>query len=468
MRIGFIIKGSLVGVALGALIGIAYAHSRGRFDGIPVDGPPLALVGARLYDPAADSILDPATVIVRGRLITAVGQGLPLPDSARTFYLSGLTLLPGFIDSHVHLSGIRSRISDGSRELGWLRYFWRFSRRFPERRRAFIRAGITSVKSLGDPYPWVFKLAERIESHQLGGPRIFAAGPYLTAPGGHPVARLRHAGQGDTSFIAQIARQLAGPDAAHSAVDAISRRADFLSVVLEKAGDPQLPELPVQVLTAITTTGARHRLPALVHVDALQDVLIALSVDARGIEHLPLDQLIDPVTLAELRERRVFVDPTLQAVEQLASGPNGDVAAARTARRNLRRLLAAGVPVVAGSDAPSPGTTFGYTFHEELRNLVESGYTPREAIASATLVAAEYLGVAQHLGTIAPGKWADIIAVAGDPLTDISATARVHLVVADGQILLDRLDEIPTATGVVAVRVPQSERQTESLADYER
>ncbi|UCF21068.1 MAG: amidohydrolase family protein [Gemmatimonadota bacterium] len=468
MRIRFVIKGSLLGAALGAVIGIAYAHSRGRFDGLPVDGPPIALVGARLYDPAGDSVVDPATVIIRGRTITAVGRGVALPDSARTFYLSGLTLLPGLIDSHVHLSGIRSRIADGSRELGWLRYFWRFSRRFPERRRAFINAGITSVKSLGDPYPWVFKLAARIDRHELGGPRIFAGGPYLTAVGGHPLPSLRRAGQGDTSFIAQIARQLVEPDEARSAVDGIARRADFISVVLEKGGDPQVPELPVQVLNAIAAAGARNRLPTLVHVDALQDVLIALAAGARGIEHLPLDQLIDPVTLAELREQRVFVDPTLQAVEQLASGHNGDVAAARTARRNLRRLLAAGVPVVAGSDAPSPGTTFGYTLHEELRNLVEAGYSPREAIASATTVAAEYLGVAEHVGTIAPGNWADIIAVGGDPLVDISATARVYLVVADGQILLDRLDEIPAATSVVALRDTARGRRAGPVSDYER
>jgi imidazolonepropionase-like amidohydrolase len=452
MRIWSILRWSSLGAFTLAGVGIAFAYSQGQFPGQPVDGPPIALVGGRVYDPAGDSLIDPATVIIHGREIVAVDPYEPVSDSARVLYVNGLTLLPGFIDSHVHMSGIRSRIPDGSRELGWLRYLWKFIRRFPERRQVLIESGITTVKSLGDPYPWIVKLGERIERHELAGPRIFASGPYLTAPGGHPVSRFRRAGQGDTSFIAQVTRQLAGPADAVIAVNRISRRVHFVSAVLERRDNLQLPRMRSTVLRAIAAAAHEQGLRVLAHVSTVGDVLVSLPAGVDGIEHVPIDQAIDAVTLQMLRESRVFIDPTLQATEQLLGELLRDTAAARLARTNTELLHAAGVPLVAGSDAPSPGTTFGHTFHEELRNLVEVGLTPGEAIAAATSVAAEYLGVSDRLGTIEPGKWADIIAVGGDPLADISAASEIYLVIADGQVLFDRLDEVRRPRSRIAMR----------------
>ncbi|UCC72205.1 MAG: amidohydrolase family protein [Gemmatimonadota bacterium] len=464
MRIGSVLKWSSLAVLIAAGAGIAFFYARGQFPGQPLDGPPIALVGGRIYDPASDSVLEDATVIIRGREIVALGTE-PIPDSARILYVDGLTLLPGFIDSHVHLSGIRSRIADGSRELGWLRYLWRFIRRFPDRRRALVQAGVTTVKSLGDPYPWVVKLSDRIEQHELAGPRVFTAGPSFTAPGGHPVARLRQAGQGDTSFIAQVARQVIGPAEAELAVNRIAPRVDYVSVVLERRGDRGLPRLPPSVLYAITATAHERGLSVLAHVSTLEDLALALAAGVDGIEHVPFDQPIDSLTLVELYERRIVVDPTLQAIEQHVGGLLDDTASARRARANLRRLLRAGVPLVVGSDAPSPGTTFGYTFHEELRNLVEAGYTPREAIAAATTVAARHLGLADRLGSIAPGMLADIVAVAGDPLTDIRDTAAIFLVIADGQVLLDRLADVQRPGRIVLAPADPdaTDRSTEEL-----
>ncbi len=186
MQTKTILKWSLavVTILVVATTVVTYAVlKRGRYVGVPESSVPTVLVGARVYDPENDSVIDDAVVLIEGRTIVAVGPLVDYPDSARVLNVNGLTLLPGFIDSHIHMSGIRSR-RDGSRELGWVPYLWKFLRRFPERRRALIEAGVTSVKSLGDPYPWIENLAARIERHELAGPRVFAAGPYLTAPGG--------------------------------------------------------------------------------------------------------------------------------------------------------------------------------------------------------------------------------------------------------------------------------------------
>jgi enamidase len=423
---------------------------RGRYPGVPESGIPTVLVGARLYDPESDTIIHNAVVLIEGRRIAAVGPTVEYPDSARVLDVNGLTLLPGFIDSHVHLSGIRSR-RDGTRELGWVSYLWKFLRRFPERRRAFIEAGVTSVKSLGDPYPWITNLSNRVDNHQLAGPRIFAAGPYLTAPGGHPVAHFRSTGQGDTSFIAQVARQLAGPAEAATAVKQLSRNVQFVSTVLETRGDTTSPRMSAPVLRSIASTAHGLDLRVLTHVSSVADVKLALRTGSDGLEHVPYDAELDSTTLATLIERGVIVDPTLQAVELWFSVAHPDTGAARRARRNTVALRNAGVPLVVGSDAPSSGTTFGFTLHEELRNLVEVGYTPGEAIAAATIVAARHLGVADSLGTIAPGKWADIIAVGGDPLVVIESTADIYLVIADGQVLYNSLGDVRPPGGIIAL-----------------
>jgi enamidase len=236
MRKPIILMAALAGTVLVAGLAAALAFTRGQYRGLPLDGPPIALVGARIYDPAGDSLIEGATVIVQGREIVAVDVSVTV------------------IDSHVHLSGIRARASDGSRELGWLGYFWKFARKFPDRRRALIENGVTTVKSLGDPYPWITSFAEKIERHQLAGPRVFAAGPMFTAPGGHPVAQLRAAGQGDTSFIAQVTRQIVGPAEARTAVNQISRHVDYISAVLENRGFADLPVLAPAAIHAITTT----------------------------------------------------------------------------------------------------------------------------------------------------------------------------------------------------------------------
>ncbi len=454
MRLRSVLKYStwcvLVGlVAAGIAIGLAY--SRAPYPGQSVDGNVLALVGGRVYDPFANQFIEQAVVVIHGRVIVAVDEKAQIPEGARVLNVRGLTLLPGLIDSHVHFSGIRTRVSDGSCELGWLAYFWQFVRRFPERRRSFIEAGVTTVKSLGDPYPWISKFAQRIERHELGGPRIFAGGPMFTAPGGHPIAYLRRAGQGDTSYIAQVTRQLTDPLEARAEVDRIANQVDFIIAVLETRGDPSLTRLPEVLVNATVAAAHTHGLSALIHVSSVDDVEIATRLNADGIEHVPYDQPMDTLLLNQLRSSRLTVDPTLQALEQSLGEALRDTLSARRARENTRRLYDAGIPLVAGSDVPSPGTTFGFTLHEELRNLVEVGLTPAEAISAATAVAAEHLGLSAKLGSVAPGKWADIVAVGGDPLGDITALADIHLVIADGQVLLNRLGDVRRRGTLIAM-----------------
>lgn len=441
MKLAAPIKWSLAVAALAGLVAAGVAFSRDRFPGLPVDDTSLALVGGRIYDPAGDSVIDDAIVIVRGRTIDAVGRDLDIPEGARILNVGGLTLLPGYIDSHVHLSAIRAA-PDGTRRVGWFRYMWRFSRSFPERRHDLIEGGVTSVKSLGDPYPWIAEMAAAIERHELGGPRIFAGGPMFTAPGGHPVAALRRGGQGDTSFLAQVARQVMDPAAAEAAVREIGADVNFITAVLETATGPEPPRLSPPLLRALAESAHGAGLDLLAHVGTIDDLRLALSTGADGIEHTPSDAVIDPATLLQLRRAGAVVDPTLVATEERLAAAGAGARSRDRARSNVIRMRTAGIPIVVGSDAPNLSVPFGLALHEEMRRLAYLGFTSRELIRAATWRAAEHLGVGDRLGTIAAGKWADIVAVAGDPLTDIGAASDIYLVIADGQLLVDRLDKV--------------------------
>lgn len=417
------------------------------FQGHPVAGQRFALVNARAYDPRSDRIVDEATVVIEDEVIQAVTTRGAVPEGAVILDLRGLTLLPGLIDSHLHLSGSTLRAQRG--RLGWLSYLWHFLRSFPERRMALIEAGVTTAKSLGDPYPWIVGFADRIERHELAGPRIYTAGPMLTAPGGHPVALYRSLGRGDTSFIVQVAQQLPDEPSARTAVRQIASGVDFVTAVMESRGPPALPTLGPARLQTIVTEAHDRGLRSLVHVGSVADLETALEAGADGIEHLPGDEPITWETARRLAERGVVVDPTLGRAERLMPVSAERPRQVRQLHSNLLRLYRSGVTLVAGSEAPHAGP-FGWSLHEELRGLVEAGVAPADAIAAATVLAARHLGADDRLGSLAPGMTADLIAVRGDPLTDIYALSDLYLVVADGQVLIDRLDRIEPRGAVLA------------------
>ncbi len=455
MRTASIVRWSLLAIFVLAGAGFAYAYSQGQYPGTALDGAPLVLLGGRIYDPITDSVSENMTVVIDGRDITAVGgEHTPIPDSARILDVRGLTLLPGFVDSHVNLSGIRVDVTTGEREMGWFAYFGKFVRKFPARRRAHIDSGVTTVKSLGDPESWIVSLAEQTARHQLAGPRIYAAGPIFTAPGGQPVARLRAAGQGDTSFIAQVTRQVEDTADARVAVNRIAADLDFVTAMVDRHNPDGLPGIRPQVLDAIVRAAEAQGLELIAQVRSVADLRIAVEAGAAGIEGMPGDEAIDLATLSRMRDRRVFVAPLLASSHYLARIGLYDSVRLGMIVGNVRRLLETDVPLIVSSAAPGPGAHFGSTVHDEMRLLVSLGLTPRQAIAAATALPAEQMGVSAQLGSIEPGKFADIVAVGGDPLTDISAAADIYLVIADGQVLLEQLAQKARRPGVIALARP--------------
>jgi imidazolonepropionase-like amidohydrolase len=377
-----------------------------------------AIVDARVFD--GRTMLERATVVVRAGVIESVGAGSPVPDGVPTVEASGKTLLPGLIDAHTHA------FDDGLE-------------------RALVFGVTTEVDMFTDS---AFAAARRAE--QRSGPvstraDLVSAGTLATAPGGH-----------GTEFHVRIPT-ITRPDEAEAFVAArVAEGSDFIKLVYDDGASFGLHLPTLSRETMATLVGAAHRRSKLVavHVSTAKAAREVIEAGGDGLAHVFCDAPADPNLVALAKSRGTFVVPTLTVLAAAAGDAAGHdgltadsalgpyigptesrtLGAARTARRhtdviaraesNVASLHAAGVPILAGTDAPNPGTAHGISLHEELERLVRSSLSPTEALAAATSVPARVFGLSDR-GRIAPGLRADLLLVDGDPSREIAATRRI-------------------------------------------
>ncbi len=374
---------------------------------------------ARVFD--GERVLEHTDVLVRDGLIARVGRRLEAPRGAVVVEAAGKTLMPGLIDAHTHVYG------DALRE-------------------AVVFGVTTELDMFTDQ-----RLARTLRAEQAAGGAkdradLFSAGTLVTAPGGH-----------GSQFGLPIPT-LASPDSAQAFVDArVAEGSDWIKAVLDD-GHPygmSLPTLDAATLRAVVEAAHRRGKLAVVHVGDAEGAKQAIEAGADGLVHLFADREADAELAALARARGVFVVPTLTVLMGITGTPGGAALAgdARLAghllpasramlaqsfpRRagapelsfpaalaTVRRLRAARVPILAGTDAPNPGTSHGAAMHRELELLVQAGLTPAEALTAATLAPARAFRLADR-GRIAPGLRADLLLVEGDPTRDITATRAV-------------------------------------------
>jgi len=403
----------------------------------------LTLRHAHVIDGTGGAPLEDAAIIIDGSVIQAVASNAPVPGEAQVLDLRGLSVLPGLIDVHVHFGGFV--VGDPE---------WRFSywsafpffldamRGFKKRRTLALGSGVTTVRSAGDNHPQILRLRDRIRTGKLVGPEIVAAGPIFTAPGGHPAGTIY---KNNPYVVEHATRQVDEPDEARAEVERLaSDGVDQIKAVYGGANplDPAhpVPKLKLGVLQALVAEAHRCGLPAMVHVGTAEDAIEAVSAGADSLEHglLPGAESLDcPVELVNaMLDHGTTLVPTLTAAWAMKR-PFPD--ALGNAMRWVTEMHRAGLPIALGTDAGAPGVVIGRAAHKELELLVGSGLTPEEAIATGTRIAAEVIGRADRLGTIEPGKQADLVAVTGDPLKDIRATRGIRLVLKGGTVVLNRV-----------------------------
>lgn len=385
-----------------------------------------AIRGARIFDGERD--IGIATVVVRDGRIAAVGQDARPDSGMRVIDGTGKTLLPGLIDAHVHAWG--------------------------EAQRDMARFGVTGGFDMHGVAERLPALRTQRESHDASGQAdLWAAGTAVTAPGGH-----------GTQYGFPVPTVDADTDIDAFVGERIDTGADFIKLIVEDLsayGMPRrLPTLSApQVRAVVDAAHARKRL-AVAHVAKRDDARMAVDAGADGLVHVFTDAVADDALIEAMRTRDAFVVPTLAVVASMAGSAEGKALAAdarlaaqlsdeargtlgrdfapapdparlQRALDSVRKLHAAGVNVLAGSDAPNPGTAHGVSLHHELELLVRAGLTPAQALRAATSLPAKRFGIADR-GRIAAGQRADLLLVEGDPLRDIADTRAIAMVWKNG------------------------------------
>jgi imidazolonepropionase-like amidohydrolase len=398
-----------------------------------VGGEPVTVLkAARMFDARTGRIVSPGRILVRdGRIADG-----PEPADARVLDLGDRTLLPGFIDCHTHMMG-----RAGLGELEWLKETHGTAVIDGVRNaRTLLDAGFTTVRDLGSHCGFGdLDLRDAINRDEVPGPRMLAAGEPLSITGGH----------GDTTGYPEevhfdAVNLVDSPDAGVLKVRQWSKRGvDVIKIhatggVLSNGDDPGAPSFSPAEFTAIVTEARRRGLDVAAHAHGDAGILEAVKAGVRSIEH---GSLLSPATAAEMKAKGTFLVPTLYALESIVLPGNplhvapGSLAKARAIlplrKAGFKAALDAGVPIAYGTD-------IGVFDHKEVaadfRYLVAYGMTPAQALQSATLTAARLLRREDRLGTLEPGREADIIAVEGNPLEDIRTVEHVVFVMKGGAI----------------------------------
>lgn len=423
--------------------------------------PDLVITNARLID-GTGRAPRPATIAISGDRILSVTEGdLDVGDAA-VVDAAGRTVLPGLIDAHVHLLlGGDAPPAQSDSALAVL-----IRNELPGELEAYLQAGITTVMSNADFWPYIRDVRARLQAGELRGPRIaLTAGPAFTAPGGHPSItvctgelRLSYEEQAVNWCREHLAREVETEEEARAAVDLLaSQGVDAIKMVYDEFDGPGgAAKLNPDLVGVIAEAAHDNGLPTYTHSTHTADAIHAIE---RGVDRLvhhvsKVSAPGDMQRLVELmRAEDVTMATTVLIIDELADrfAAAGDSGAARfmtglveTAQETISVIAERDADLIAlGTDAPTdpPLIPAGEAFHREVDLLREAGLTPSQIIKAATRNAAVHIYRADDLGTVEPGKLADLIIVNGDPLNDLAALRNVDVVVLGGEVVVDEPGE---------------------------
>jgi imidazolonepropionase-like amidohydrolase len=350
------------------------------------EGPALVLTG-RLIDGTGAKPIPDAVMVIQDDIITAVGsrEEVSIPANAQVIDLPGATILPGFINTHVHNAFVRRNLTKWAKE------------------------GVTTVRDVGAPVGEpTFVSRDRLRAEPKNA-RVLAAGPLVTVPEGYPIV-----GNGFPSLTVTSPK-----DARQKIAQLCEDGADVIKIVIESG-----PALSLAEAKAIVETAHEYKIPVTVHVTQARYLKRALDAGVDDIVHAVMDHVSDRV-LEQMVEDDVSWVPTFHALR----GEGMD---------NLRRFVEVGGRVALGNDGGYlAGLEIGMPMRE-IEYMQSAGLTPMQIIVASTQNAAYVCRLADTLGTLEVGKVADVLAVNGDPLDDLQVLEDVRLVIHDGVIIHDQ------------------------------
>ncbi len=405
----------------------------------------IALVGATVIDGTGAPPMPDQTILIEGERIAAVGRDLVVPDNAIVIDVTGNAVIPGLIDMHGHMYALRSN-------------------QFEAYPRLFLAGGVTTAFSPGDFDPaGMTALRDAIARGEVVGTRIFTAGPYFDhAPSIVPWI------EGVSSAAAALDKFAEWRDR----IDAVKVYASIteqevagLITAAHEAGlfvTGHLGGIPTRRAVALGIDGLEHGIFAIAELSS-HGPTAPINDQYCALAELDLTSPIVDSVISDIVRHGVYVTPTIVTMQ--AMHPEFDPVVAdweRYLSDDMRAVLAEraefldargaeclgravekqlafvgqlhrrGGVVLVGTDPVTPELLPGFALHRELQNLVAAGLTPLEAITAATANAAAALGRDEELGTIAPGRWADLVVVDGDPSMEIGSVSNIRLVLKAG------------------------------------
>jgi imidazolonepropionase-like amidohydrolase len=399
---------------------------------------------ARLIDGRGGAPIAPAMVRIEGERIADVGTAVTAPAGARVIDLGAATLLPGLIDLHTHLTN-----RDGVHwEDGLVKTTPGHDALWGARNaRVTLLAGFTTCRDLGPTWPYVdIDLRNAIDQGAVPGPRLQVAGNYVSSTGGAGDAR-----QFSIYVDVPVVRNLAdGADEVAKAVRTnLKHGADFIKIlatgaVLSRGIPPGAQQYSDAEIVAAVTEARRWGKPVAAHAHGADGIKASIRAGVRTVDH---GSYLDDEAIALLKQsnRRTFYVPTLYTSAAIAASTTTPESERERSRQiagikdaGFRRALAAGIPIGFATDAaviPHGDNA------KEFEVRVRLGESPMAAIVSATSLNAEIMGWSDRVGSVEPGRFADLIAVSGDPLRDITELQRVRFVMKGGVVHRDELSK---------------------------
>jgi imidazolonepropionase-like amidohydrolase len=435
------IMAAIAGALLGSLSAVAAAPavtvSQAPFR---PDSGSLAIRCGRLIDGISPTVQKDMMLIARDGRIASVQAAGPAPDDLPLLDLSGLTCLPGLIDMHTHLT-------DGSHETADLSVYYRRTaaeQGVIARASALdtLQAGFTSVRDVGTYIAWVDRdLRDAINQGSAVGPRMQVAGFYLTIPAGG--GDLVIPGHPESSIPPAVRMGVArGPEQFRQKAElAVDGGADVLKIiasgaVLAYGGVPGQREMMPEEIKAVVDVAHAHGLKVAAHAHGAQSIKDAILAGADTIEHA---SLIDDEAIELARKHGValamdvyngdYIDTVGREEKWPEEFLRKNVETTEAQRQGFTRAHRAGVDIVFATDA----AVYPHGLNaRQFPIMVQRGMTPMEAIQSATSVAARHMGWDDRVGSLQAGRFADLIAVQGDPLADITRLQQVQVVIKGG------------------------------------
>ncbi|MFT7458561.1 MAG: imidazolonepropionase-like amidohydrolase [Planctomycetota bacterium] len=430
-----------------------------------------ALVGGTLIDGLGGTPVENAVVLVEGNKITAVGSAslTNIPTSARLINVAGLTILPGLVDSHMHIGGSGAGSAD-PREFT--------ATAMENSLLSYLKFGVTSVYDMA-AHPGLNDMKAALDAGDIIGPRLYGNGFGITAPGSHPIRLITELGLLD--FLGPYYFQVDSVGDARKAVRQIVKsKTDGIKIFHSRAEsgttrvDADRNKLQPDILKAVIDAAHAQGQKVYAHIsypseakefveaggnvvvhsihmaETGADEVLKLMA-ARDVVYIPTlsvfegNYIVNPDLFFMSRLRGKVWDVFLDSItdeksvvlsRQLIPGLGHDAKRSLDiSMANLRTAVKAGVKITLGSDAGNAGMLHGATVMRELQLMHQAGMTPMQIIVAATKNGAEVIGQGKTLGTLEAGKLADIIVVKGNPLTDISDIGNVEWLVKNGKLL---------------------------------